>query len=288
MNILLTGATGNIGLEVLNQFILQPYSGKIIAGVRDVVKARSKYSEFENIELRKFDFEDTETFDSALVNIDIVFLLRPPQISNIQKYIEPLINKIAAIGNIKVVLLSVQGAEKSSIIPHRKIELLILKNKIDYIFLRPSYFMQNLTTTLFPEIQHKKTITLPSGDAKFNWIDISDIAKVVIECLLNFNKYNNKELVISGTQNLNFEEVVDLINKITNGTILYRPVNPIRYFIEKKKEEYKIGMIFVMLVLHYLPKVQPEPEIINTFYEMFGKEPKTIEKFIQNNSKKFT
>lgn len=170
MNILLTGATGNIGLEVLNQFILQPYSGKIIAGVRDVVKARSKYSEFENIELRKFDFEDTETFDSALVNIDIVFLLRPPQISNIQKYIEPLINKIAAIGNIKVVLLSVQGAEKSSIIPHRKIELLILKNKIDYIFLRPSYFMQNLTTTLFPEIQHKKTITLPSGDAKFNWI----------------------------------------------------------------------------------------------------------------------
>jgi len=43
-----------------------------------------------------------------------------------------------------------------------------------------------------------------------------------------------------------------------------------------------------MLVLHYLPKVQPEPEIINTFYEMFGKEPKTIEKFIQNNSKKFT
>ena len=130
MNILLTGATGNIGLEVLNQFILQPYSGKIIAGVRDVVKARSKYSEFENIELRKFDFEDTETFDSALVNIDIVFLLRPPQISNIQKYIEPLINKIAAIGNIKVVLLSVQGAEKSSIIPHRKIELLILKNKI--------------------------------------------------------------------------------------------------------------------------------------------------------------
>jgi hypothetical protein len=62
----------------------------------------------------KFDFEDEATFDSALSNIDIIFLLRPPFIS--EKGIK------------KIVFLSVQGAEKNTLIPHRKIELLILKS----------------------------------------------------------------------------------------------------------------------------------------------------------------
>lgn len=288
MNILITGATGNIGLEVVNQFKANRTIGNIIAGVRDIEKTKKNYPELNDIELRKFDFYDISTFDSALDNIDIMFLLRPPQISNIKKYIAPLITRIAEIGNIKIILLSVQGAETSTIIPHRKIELLIIKNKIDYIFLRPSYFMQNLTTTLYPEIQHSKLITLPSGTAKFNWIDISDISRIVLECASNFNKYQNKALTISGSQNLNFPEVVKLINLITNGEIKYRSVNPLKYFIAKKKEKYEIGMIFVMFVLHFLPRVQPEPKIVNTFYDIFNENPKKIEEFIRMNIKKFT
>ncbi len=288
MNILITGATGNIGIEVIKQFNNQHTIGNIIAGVRDIEKTKKAYPELKDIELRNFDFYNTKTFDLALDNIDVLFLLRPPQISNIKKYIEPLIIKVAEKRNIKIILLSVQGAETSKIIPHRKIELLILKNNIDYVFLRPSYFMQNLTTTLYPEIKRNKSITLPSKNAKFNWIDICDIAKIILECALNFEKYQNQVLIISGTQNLSFPEVVEIINHTTHSTIEYRSVSPLKYFFAKKKEKYDIGMIFVMFALHFLPRFQPEPEIINTFYSIYKDHPRKIEEFIRMNSEKFT
>jgi hypothetical protein len=53
-----------------------------------------------------------------------------------------------------------------------------------------SYFMQNLTTTLLPEIVKQKRITLPSGKAKFNWIDVKNIGEATAHLILNFAKYH--------------------------------------------------------------------------------------------------
>jgi len=61
----------------------------------------------------------------------------------------------------QVVFLSVQGAEKSKVIPHNRIESLIIEYGMEYIFLRPGYFMQNLTTTLLPDIIKRRQIFLP-------------------------------------------------------------------------------------------------------------------------------
>jgi len=97
---------------------------------------------------RNFDFEDASTFKSACTDIDIVFLLRPPHISNKRKYFRPLFDAMNERGVKKVVFLSVQGAETSDIIPHRKTEKMILAYGFEYFFSRPGYFMQNLTTTV--------------------------------------------------------------------------------------------------------------------------------------------
>src|SRR6056297_1384038 len=139
-NILITGATGNIGFEVIRFLTKIDSSNRIIAGVRNIEKARNV-------------FEDFDTFDNALNGIDKIFLLRPPHISAIDKYFKPLIFKIKEKNITRIVFLSVQGAEKSKVIPHNKIERLIKEYGLDYVFLRPGYFMQNLTTTLLHDIR---------------------------------------------------------------------------------------------------------------------------------------
>lgn len=90
--------------------------------------------------------------------IDTIFLLRPPHLSDIDTYFKPLIFKIKDTNIKQIVFLSVQGAEKSKAIPHNKIERLINENELDFIFLRPSYFMQNLTTILIDDIKTKREI----------------------------------------------------------------------------------------------------------------------------------
>ncbi|HEY6914731.1 MAG TPA: NAD(P)H-binding protein, partial [Paludibacter sp.] len=115
--ILITGATGNVGVEVIRFLERSGSTDKIIAGVRNIERAKEQLKDFSNINFVGFDFEQPETFDNALKNTDTVFLLRPPHISDTEKYFRPLVQKIKEHGVKEVVFLSVQGAEKSKVIP---------------------------------------------------------------------------------------------------------------------------------------------------------------------------
>lgn len=284
-NILITGATGNIGYEVIRFLSKIETPNRIIAGVRNIEKAKIIFKDFSDLEYTHFDFESFDTFDNALNNIDKIFLLRPPHISDINTYFKPLISKIKEKNITQIVFLSVQGAEKSKVIPHNKIERLIKENQLDFIFLRPSYFMQNLTTTLIVDIKTKRKIILPSGKAKFNWIDIENIGESGAILLDNFENYKNQAIEITGLENKNFERVTELINNSIDNPIVYRNVNPLRFFRIKRREGMVKGMIVVMILLHFLPRFQKEPRISDFYERLTGKKPTALKAFIDREKK---
>jgi uncharacterized protein YbjT (DUF2867 family) len=286
-NILITGATGNIGFEVIRFLNEIDSTNRIIAGVRNIEKAKNVFQDYPDLDYTHFDFEDFDTFDNALNGIDTVFLLRPPHISNIDKYFKPLILKIKDKNINQIVFLSVQGAEKSKVIPHNKIERLINENGLNFIFLRPSYFMQNLTTTLIKDIKTKREIILPSGKAKFNWIDIENIGEAGAILLDKFDNYKNQAIEITGFENENFEKVTSLINGSIDNPIRYKNVNPLGYFKIKKRDGMVKGMIIVMILLHFLPRFQKEPKISDFYERLTGKNPTDLKTFIEREKKQF-
>lgn len=107
-------------------------------------------------------------------------------------------------------------------IPHNKIERLIQEAGLNYIFLRPSYFMQNLTTTLMQDIKTKREIILPSGQAKFNWVDVENIGEAAAILLDKFEAYKNQAYEITGLENENFEKVTLLINQVIKNPIQFQ------------------------------------------------------------------
>lgn len=285
--ILITGATGNVGLEVINYLVELKSSCRIFAGVRDVERARKIFSDNNRIEFLEFDFENPRTFGNALKNIDRVFLLRPPHISNVEKFFRPLIESLKENKVKQVVFLSVQGAEKSSVIPHNKIEKLIKGYELEYIFLRPSYFMQNLTTTLIDDIKQKRKIILPSGNAKFNWIDIKNIAEVTAILMENFLLYRNQTIEITGYENENFATVVSMINQQVKSPIQFESVNPLKFYLLKRVSEKEKGKIIVMILLHFLPRFQKEPQVSNFYEKLTGKKPTKLVDYIERELIKF-
>lgn len=285
--ILITGATGNIGSEVIRFLYSRVSSERIIAGVRNIEKANYIFKDYQSLEYAAFDFEDPKTFDKALMGIDTVFLLRPPHISDVDRYFRPLISAIKKHSIKEILFLSVQGAEKSKVIPHNKIERLIQEYELNYIFLRPGYFMQNLTTTLMGDISAKREIILPAGKARFNWIDIENIAEVAAILLINFEPYKDQALEITGLENENFETVTSLINNTVKKPIKYKNVNPFRFYRIKKQEGMITGMIIVMILLHFLPKFQKEPRISDVYEQLTGKKPTSLKTFIEREKNKF-
>lgn len=279
MRILITGATGNVGIEVIRFLFHYITNEEVIAGVRNIEKSQRLFNECANLKYRYFDFEDVGSCKTAFEGIDILFLLRPPQIADVDKVFRPMIDLAYKGGIRKVVFLSVQGADKMSYIPHAKIEKLIKEKGLKYVFLRPSYFMQNLTTTLADDIRAGK-IFLPAGKAKFNWVDVTNIGEAAAKVLLNFDKYSQQALDITGSENLSFPEVVSIINATLGINLEYKSPNPIPFFRHKKHQGVATPMIMVMIMLHFLPRFQKPPHISNNYLKITGSEPILLSEFV--------
>lgn len=291
LRVLITGATGNVGSQVVKSLTKivtdRDISIDIIIADRNVEQARKELHNYSNLEYTLFDFSDSSTFEKSMTNIDIMFLLRPPQISDIEKYFVPLFNSAKKVGLKNIIFLSVQGADKSKVIPHNKIEKLIKQYEFDYIFVRPSYFMQNLTTNLLSEIRNNNSITLPSGNAKFNWVDVNDIGLCIAKLILSFEEYSNRPVVITGSENLDYYTAAELLSKTIGREIKFKSVSPFKFYILKTRQGLKSGFAFVMTVLHFLPRLQKEPEITNNIKKITEKEPTKLIEFIEREKNLF-
>jgi uncharacterized protein YbjT (DUF2867 family) len=281
-NILITGATGNIGMEVLNALTKIDHRSDIYAGVRDI-ESDSKKTEKFKVKNILFDFTNSDTCKPAIQNMDILFLLRPPQISDVKKYFKPLIDAIKESSIKHIVFLSVQGVEKSKIIPHHKIEQLIIESKIPFTFLRPAYFMQNFMTTLRADIIDKNRIYLPAGSAKFTLVDVSDVGYVAAIILTEIEAHLNKSYELTNTEKLSFFEMAAQLSQILNRKINYISPNLLTFYLTKRREKVPAMLALVMIMLHYLPRFQKEPKITDCIEKIFKRQPKSFKHFIIEN-----
>jgi len=282
--ICITGATGTVGSAILSRIDTEKYD--VTAAVRDVAKAAARYKG-QNIRCIPFDIERQQGFEQ-LTEHDIVFLLRPPHIGDVQTYFAPLLQTLAKSAIGLVVFLSVQGAGEKQYLPHSKIEKIIREKNIPYTFLRPSYFMDNLTSTLYREIRENNRIFLPAGRLQLNWIDVEDIAAVFLSVIESRKSYIHTAVELTNNKNYSFQQVVQTINAICHTSVRYQSPNVIRYIFSMKRNKYSLGFIGVMLLLHFLPRFTKKPTIHADLQNILKRSPNQIEDFIVRNKDKFT
>ena len=285
--VLITGATGNIGIEVIKSLHQIYHQLDLFAGVKDINTDKVRLANY-NIKFSQFDFTDINTYNTALNGCDILFLLRPPPILNVKKYFKPVIDTCKDKAVKHIVFLSVQGVEKSKIIPHQKIEKLIVDSKIKYTFLRPAYFMQNFTTTLRNDLVNNKRIYLPAGNAKFTLVDVRDIGAVSATILTNISQHINKSYELTCKKKLTFKEMAMTLSSNLGIEIQFKSPNLISFFLTKRKEKTPTMLILVMIMLHYFPRFQKEPETTNSVETIINRQPTTFEQFINDNKKLLT
>ena len=215
--IFVTGATGNVGSEVIK---ILPKSGvPFRAAIRRSGDEKSLGLEIEDCV--HFDFLDSSTYGPAFDGMKAVFLMRPPDLAEPKKEIEPAILHAKSAGVERIVFLSVLGADKNSFVPHHKIEELIVASGVPYTFIRPSFFMQNLSTTHAFEIKSMNEILVPAGRGKTSFIDVRDIAAVAVEALTK-DGLKNMALPLTGPEALNYTEISAILTQELGWQIVSR------------------------------------------------------------------
>jgi uncharacterized protein YbjT (DUF2867 family) len=181
MTILITGASGNVGRQVVQQLVDRG------AAVRALVRDPSKATFPDGVDVVQGDLLDVAALRRALAGVSTLFLLNgvvPDEFT--QALVTLNLARDAGIG--RVVYLSVIHSDKYLNVPHFAgkfgVERMLEQMGFGATILRPAYFMQNDLTIKDVVLGHG-VYPMPIGGKGLAMIDTRDIAEIAAIELLS-------------------------------------------------------------------------------------------------------
>lgn len=174
MTILVTGATGNIGRQVVEHLVTRG------ADVRALVRDPSKASFPAGVSVVQGDFLDVDSLRKAMSGVSTLFLLNAVVPDEFTQALIAL-NVARSAGIERIVYLSVIHADVYVNVPHFAgkfgVERMIEQMDFKATILRPAYFIQN-DLTIEDIITGYGTYPMPIGAKGLAMIDARDIAEI--------------------------------------------------------------------------------------------------------------
>lgn len=221
--ILVTGATGNIGMELCKELAARKVS------FRAMVRAAKDAARLEEskAEVAVGDFDDAGSVADALAGIERAFLLTNSSERAETQQIN-FVETAQKAGVAHIVKLSQWAADDNSPVRflryHAAVESRIRDSGLDYTFLRPNLFMQGLLGFKDSLIEQNKFFA-HIGDAKISAVDVRDIAAAAAETLAGTG-HAGRIYNLTGPEALSHWEMAEKLSKALNREITFVDVSP--------------------------------------------------------------
>jgi uncharacterized protein YbjT (DUF2867 family) len=222
-SILVTGASGNIGSEVVNLLLAVAPAVSIKAAVHSRQNVK-KVKDGDRVKVIPIDYNESDTLRQALKDVDKLFLLTP-DVPNAAHLASNAVSEAKKAGIRHIVKQSVMGADLEADVGtmrlHRQVEEIIEQSGIPFTFLRPNEFMQNFINFHSPSIKGNNAFYIPLEDAKVSLVDVRDIADVAVKSLTDEDLHKNKTYLITGPEALSYHQVAEILSNRIGRKINY-------------------------------------------------------------------
>src|SRR6056297_526389 len=280
--VLVTGASGNVGKEVVSALQSFHPTTNIRITTRNTEDIES--SDVVN-EIVYLDFQNPDSFQSAVSDCTSIFLLRPPAISNTKDTLNQFITVARNSGVRRIVFLSVAGAADNKLVPHHAIEQQLREASSDWTILRPGFFAQNLASAYREDILKDNRIYLPAGSGKVAFVDLRDVGKVAANVLTDLSEHAEKTYTLTGPEAYTFQEVANILSRETNRDIKYIPASIAGYMYHLWNTK-KMGLmqIIVQTILHVGLRFGQAEETDPTLKQLLDEKPYNVEDYIRDHT----
>ncbi|WP_353855644.1 SDR family oxidoreductase [Bacillus sp. Bos-x628] len=182
MKLLVTGATGQLGSLVVKHLLTKVPAEQIAVSVRDPQKAA--HLKKAGVNVRKGDFTQPETLESAFQGIDRLLLISTADGDRVKQHTAAV--NAAKAANVKfIAYTSVVNARESKLVlahDHAKTEEAILASGIPHVFLRNNWYLENEADTIQASLNGAPFLS-PIGDGRVGWATRNDYAEAAANAL---------------------------------------------------------------------------------------------------------
>lgn len=283
--ILITGATGTVGREVVGELRRLGASG-VRALVRD--PARASFIRDAGFEIAEGDFDRPETLDAALGGVGTALLLTPPSPHTYAQQ-RDFIEAAKRAGVRRVVKLSALGADAGA--PegfgkwHGQAEDSLKASGLGWTILRPNFFMQNLLGQA-QSIKSQGAIYQPGGDARASFIDARDIASVAARALAD-EGHEGKTYTLTGPAALSYGEAAAKISEAAGRPVRYVALTPEQFREGALAQGLPEWLVSALGLLNDLFASGDASEVTDDVRRVGGKEPATFDGFARDYAEAF-
>ena len=214
--ILVTGATGTTGSEVVRAFTAR--AGRVRAFVRDAEKAQRKLG--PGVELAIGDFADLGSVRAALEGTNTLFLScadDPRRVS----WETAAIDAAVAAGVRRVVKLSTAAAAPGSPVAfwdwHGQVEQHLRSSGADWTILRPAYYLSNLLAGA-PQVAAEGRLYAPAGTARIAMIDPRDVGASAA-AVLSSAGHEGQTYLLTGPAAITYTQVAAELSEVMGSRV---------------------------------------------------------------------
>ena len=279
--ILITGASGNVGKEVLKQAAAS--GAEVRAAFHSANKAAMAPS---GIEIATVDYDQPETLLAALKGIDKVFLVAP-RAQNLVALERKVVDAIKQAGGAHIVKLSAMGG-RAAIYPrqHAESEDYIKSSGVPYTFLRPNGFMQNMINYNATTINTQNAFYGCQGDGKVSLVDLRDVAAVAVKALTE-DRHQGMTYTLTGPRALTNAELAQILSDDLGREIRYVDL-PVEQFkqalLAAGRPEWSANGL-IDLQQHY--RSGGASAVTNDVEQLLRRRPRSFEQFSRDHASVF-
>lgn len=264
LTVLVTGATGRVGSRVAEAALAAGHE----------VRAASRSGAVP------FDWYDAETWADSLRGADVAFLAFQPDVGGpgAAEAVGAFARQAAELGVRHLVLLSARGETQA-----HPTEAALAESGVErWTVVRASWFAQNFSEGPLADVMVEGgELVFPGGEVLEPFIDVRDIADVVLAVLAGGDRHAGRILEISGGRLLSFRDAVAEISAVGGREFTYVPVPAQAYGAALTEFGVPEGEVEFLIELFETNLDGRNAHVSDGVREVLGREPREFTDFVR-------
>jgi uncharacterized protein (DUF924 family)/uncharacterized protein YbjT (DUF2867 family) len=274
--VLVTGATGNVGREVVKS--LQALGIPFVAAGSDPERVRKLLG--GQVQAVRLDFRDPPSWPAAVRGMRGLFLMRPPAIANVGETLNAFLDVALQAGVEHVAFLSVDGADRQRWVPHHAVEAHLAARGASATLLRAGFFAQNLGDAYREDLKERNELYVPAGAGRVAFVDVRDVAELAARSFVEA-ELRGQGWTLTGPEALTFAQVAEILGQESGRPIRYRPASVIGSFLHLRRQGKPWGQALVQTLLHVGLRMGNAETVDPTLARLLGRPARTLREYVR-------